>query len=129
VVARNGAGLSSADSPAVQFTTRAEATAGCTVKYAPNSWNTGFTANITVTNSGTTAWTGWTLKFSFPGNQKVTQGWAATWSQTNADVTAVNLPWNGALAPGQSTTVGFNGTYSGTNTNPSAFTIGTDACK
>jgi endoglucanase len=129
VVARNGAGLSSADSPTVQFTTRAAATAGCTVKYAPNSWNTGFTANITVTNSGTTAWTGWTLKFSFPGNQKVTQGWAATWSQTNADVTAVNLPWNGALAPGQSTTVGFNGTYSGTNTNPSAFTIGTDACK
>ncbi|MFD1045340.1 cellulose binding domain-containing protein, partial [Kibdelosporangium lantanae] len=129
VVARNGAGLTSADSPTAQFTTLPDTpTGGCKVTYTTNTWNTGFSADITITNTGTTAWTNWTLGFSFPGNQKITQGWSATWSQSGANVTAKSLSWNGALAPGQSTWVGFNASYTGTNTNPSAFTVNGRAC-
>ncbi|MCW2913210.1 MAG: sle, partial [Actinomycetia bacterium] len=49
--------------------TGAEAAAtGCKVDYSKNDWGTGFTANLTITNLGT-AITGWTLKYSYTGNQ------------------------------------------------------------
>jgi endoglucanase len=83
---------------------------------------------VTVTNTGSTPWTSWRLGFTFPGNQQVTQGWSATWSQTGATVTATNAAWNGALAPGGSTSLGFNGSYSGTNAAPTGFTVNGAAC-
>lgn len=126
VVARNGAGANSADSPSARFTTLAAG--GCAVTYAANTWNGGFTATVTLTNTGTTAWPSWTLKFPFSGNQKVTQGWSATWSQSGADVSATSLPWNGSVAPGRSVAIGFNGSYSGSNANPRAFTVNGVAC-
>ncbi|RSD16822.1 glycoside hydrolase family 9 protein [Amycolatopsis eburnea] len=126
VVARNGTGLSSPDSPAARFTTLAAG--GCSVTYAANTWNSGFTATVNLTNTGTTAWSAWKLKFSFPGNQKVTQGWSATWAQSGADVTATSLPWNGSVAPGRSVAIGFNGSYTGSNANPAAFTVNGAAC-
>ncbi|NBH07849.1 cellulose binding domain-containing protein, partial [Amycolatopsis sp. SID8362] len=126
VVARNGTGLSSPDSPAARFTTLAAG--GCAVTYAANTWTGGFTATVNLTNTGTTAWSAWKLKFSFPGNQKVTQGWSATWAQSGADVTATSLPWNGSVAPGRSVAIGFNGSYTGSNANPAAFTVNGAAC-
>ncbi|WP_318307107.1 glycoside hydrolase family 9 protein [Amycolatopsis solani] len=129
VVARNGAGAKSADSPPARFTTPPDTPAGgCAVTYTANTWNGGFTATVNLTNTGTTAWTAWTLKFSFPGNQKVTQGWSATWSQSGADVTAAAMPWNASVAPGRSVAIGFNGSYTGTNANPAAFTVNGKAC-
>ncbi|MCW2917223.1 MAG: cellulose 1,4-beta-cellobiosidase, partial [Actinomycetia bacterium] len=46
----------------------ASAAAACKVDYSKNDWGTGFTANLTITNLGT-AITGWTLKYSYTGNQ------------------------------------------------------------
>ncbi|SFW78901.1 glycoside hydrolase family 9 protein [Amycolatopsis australiensis] len=129
VVARNGVGLTSQDSPSAQFTTKpATPAGGCAVTYTTNTWTGGFTAAVTVKNTGTTAWSGWKLAFTFPGSQKVTQGWSATWAQSGADVTATAMPWNGSVAPGQSVSIGFNGSYTGTNTNPAAFTVDGRAC-
>jgi endoglucanase len=129
VVARNGAGLTSADSPSAQFTTAPDTQpGGCAVTYWANTWNGGFTATVTLTNTGTAAWPTWTLKFPFPGNQKVTQGWSATWSQSGPDVTAVALPWNASVAPGKSVSIGFNGSYTGSNPSPTAFTVNGKAC-
>ena len=73
----------------------------------------GFSANITITNTGTTTINGWTLRFTFPGNQQITNSWSATWSQQGQAVTATSMSWNGTLAPGASTGIGFNGSYSG----------------
>jgi hypothetical protein len=39
-------------------------------------------------------------------------------------VTVANESYNGALAPGASTTVGFTATYSGANTAPSSVSCG-----
>jgi endoglucanase len=102
--------------------------AGCRVTYGVNDWGGGFTGNVTVANTGTTAWTAWTLGFTFPGNQKVSQGWSATWAQTGAQVTAASLSYNGAVPAGGSTSAGFNGTYTGSNTAPTAFTVNGMAC-
>lgn len=103
-------------------------TAPCRVTYTVNDWGVGFTAAVTITNTGTTTIDGWALQFTFPGNQQLTEGWSATWSQSGANVTATNLSYNGTLAPGASTGIGFNGAYSGSNQRPSTFTVNGTAC-
>jgi endo-1,4-beta-xylanase len=103
--------------------------ASCRVTYAvTNQWNTGFTASVTITNTGSTAINGWTLTFDLPAGQRVDQGWSAQWSQSGTTVTAVNASWNGTLAPGASTSIGFNGTHDGQATAPTAFTLNGTVC-
>jgi cellulase/cellobiase CelA1 len=99
------------------------------VTYAPNTWNNGFTANITVANTGTAAINGWTLGFSFPGNQRVTSAWGATVTQNGTTVSAQNVGWNTTIPAGGSQTFGFQGTYSGSNTTPVSFTVNGTACR
>ncbi|BCB83287.1 glycoside hydrolase family 48 protein [Phytohabitans suffuscus] len=105
----------------------AYAATACDVTYTTNDWNNGFTASVTIRNLGDPL-TSWNLGFTFPGNQRVTQGWSANWTQSGANVTATNMPWNGSLATGASTSIGFNGSYSGTNARPTAFTINGTTC-
>ena len=102
-------------------------TSSCAVTYSANSWNVGFTGSVKVTNTSTSPLT-WTLAFTFPSGQQVTQGWSATWAQTGSAVTATGLGWNATLAPGASTDIGFNGSHTGTNTAPTAFTVNGAAC-
>ncbi|MFC5923224.1 glycoside hydrolase family 9 protein [Micromonospora vulcania] len=131
VVARDGAGNTSAASPVLSVTTPPAAPpAGgtCAVGYVTSDWNTGFTATVTITNTGTTAINGWALRFSFPAGQSVSQGWSATVSQSGAAVTATNLSYNGTVAPGASVSFGFNGTHTGSNPKPTAFTLNGTPC-
>jgi len=129
VVAKDGAGNRSAPSAALTAYTAPDTTTGsCAVTYAANSWNAGFTGSIRLTNTGTAPLTGWTLGFSFPNGQTVTQGWSATFTQTGAAVSVTGLAWNSTLAPGASTEIGFNGAHSGTNTAPTTFTVNGAAC-
>jgi lysophospholipase L1-like esterase len=102
----------------------------CKVTYAIQSqWTGGFSANITITNTSTTAINGWILKFTFPAtSQSITQGWSATWSQAGQNVTVTNLSWNSSIAAGSSVGIGFNGAWSGTNPSPTNFTLNGTAC-
>ena len=101
----------------------------CQVAYARTSeWAGGFTANVTITNTGTTAVNGWTLTFSFPGDQKITNAWSATTTQSGAAVTATNAGYNGAIAPGGTTSFGFQGTWATSDASPTAFTLNGTAC-
>uniref|UniRef100_UPI0009BEB97E GH12 family glycosyl hydrolase domain-containing protein n=1 Tax=Streptomyces viridosporus TaxID=67581 RepID=UPI0009BEB97E len=45
--------------------------AACTVSYATNVWPGGFTANVTVRNTGSSAVDGWRLAFALPAGQRV----------------------------------------------------------
>ncbi len=132
VKARDVAGNVSAASASITATTKTEVTppptGGCKVQYQGNGWNTGVSANITITNTGAQAVNGWTLKFTFPSGQTIQQGWSANWSQSGAAVTATNVEWNGSLAPGGSTNIGFNAGHNGTNTNPTGFTLNGVTC-
>ncbi|HEY8045297.1 MAG TPA: glycoside hydrolase family 6 protein [Streptosporangiaceae bacterium] len=121
VLGLGGAGLAAAAAAP------ASAATSCQVAYSANSWSTGFTASITITNQGS-ALTSWTLAYSYSGNQQLTQGWSGTWSQSGETVTVTNASWNGSLATGASTQIGANFSYSGTNTAPAAFTINGTAC-
>ena len=129
VRARDNAGNVSAASSALSVTTKSTTpTATCKVVYTANSWNNGFTASVKVTNTGTSSLNGWTLGFSFANGQKVTQGWSADWSQSGTAVTAKNAAWNGSLGAGQSVDIGFNGSHTGTNNNPTSFTLNGATC-
>jgi len=102
----------------------ANAAAGCSAVYSVQTdWGSGFTAQLTVTNNGTTAITGWTVTYSYTGNQTLSNGWNGTWTQSGKTVTVANLSYNGSLAVGaQATGIGANFAYSGTNTAPSSVT-------
>ncbi|MCZ4119854.1 endo-1,4-beta-xylanase [Streptomyces sp. H39-S7] len=102
--------------------------ASCKVTDAVNTWNTGLTENITITNTGSTALAHWALAFTLPGGQAITSGWNATYSPTSGNVTATNVSYNGTLAAGASTTIGFQATHTGNAAAPAAFALNGAAC-
>ncbi|MFL6144591.1 MAG: cellulase family glycosylhydrolase [Labedaea sp.] len=107
------------------------ATLRCTVTYGLNDWGTGFTTSVQIANGGTAAINGWTLAFSFAGNQRISSGWGATWTQAagSANVTAVNLDYNRTIPAGGSVRdMGFQAGYTGTNSRPANFTVNGSAC-
>ncbi|MEU1020606.1 glycoside hydrolase family 48 protein [Streptomyces sp. NPDC005900] len=104
------------------------AAVGCSVDYKTNDWGSGFTADLTITNRGTTAIDGWTLTYTHSGNQKLTSGWNATWSQSGKAITAKSLSYNAKIAPGAAATAGAQFTYSGTNAVPTDFAVNGVTC-
>ena len=112
----------------IAVATSASAAAGCRVDYSVNQWSTGFTGTVNVTNLGDPISGGWTVTWDFPGNQKITQGWSATISQSGAHVTAANPSWSTTIATNGSATFGFNADYSGTNAAPASFSLNGVAC-
>ncbi|MEU6711151.1 glycoside hydrolase family 6 protein [Nonomuraea sp. NPDC046802] len=114
--------------------TAANAAAACDVTYSANSWTSspgqgGFTASITLKNTGDPL-TSWTLAFDYPatGQKYTPTGWGANWSQNNTRVTGTNLSYNGSLATGASVSIGFNGTWTGSNANPTSFSVNGVTC-
>ncbi|HEU5472258.1 MAG TPA: glycoside hydrolase family 6 protein [Actinophytocola sp.] len=129
VRARDAAGNRSANSALATFTTQSGGTTGgCSVRYAPNSWNTGFTADVFITNTGTTAVSGWTLAFAFTANQTITGRWNATVTQNQQSVTATPADHNRTIAPNATVSFGFQGTHTGANPAPTAFTLNGNNC-
>ncbi|MEU4397124.1 cellulose binding domain-containing protein [Micromonospora orduensis] len=102
--------------------------AGCAVKYTANSWNNGFTADVQITNTGSSAINGWTLTYSLPSGQTVTNAWNATVSQSGSTVTARNAGHNGSIAPGGTASFGYQGTLNGSYSSPSSFSLNGATC-
>jgi endoglucanase len=104
-------------------------TVSCRVSYGVNDWGSGFTASVAITNTGTSAVSGWTLGFSFAGNQRITNGWSANWTQQTTAVTATNADHNRTIAAGATVSgLGFNASYSGSNARPASFTLNGQTC-
>jgi lysophospholipase L1-like esterase len=92
---------------------------GCAAAYQiVGQWSEGFQGAVAVTNTGTSAISGWTVRFSFANGQQVTQSWGGELSQVGPEVTVPNAAWNGALAPGGAAEFGFIATWTGTNAVP-----------
>ncbi|WP_406441220.1 cellulose binding domain-containing protein [Streptomyces sp. NBC_01613] len=104
-------------------------TGACTVTYKiTNQWSGGFQADVQLSNTGSTAWNGWALDWSFADGQKITQLWNADYTQSGTAVTAKNVGWNGSVAAGSSVGFGFTGSWSGSNTKPASFELGDQSC-
>ncbi|WP_203932244.1 cellulose binding domain-containing protein, partial [Virgisporangium ochraceum] len=90
----------------------------CAATYRIDSqWNTGFGATVTV-RAGSTAINGWTVRWTFANGQTITQMWNGTDSPSGASHAVRNVSHNGSLGAGATTTFGFNGNWSGTNSVP-----------
>jgi cellulose 1,4-beta-cellobiosidase len=102
----------------------------CQVNYTvTNQWPGGFGGSITVQNTSATAWTSWSLKFTFPASgQTVTQGWNGVFTQSGQNVTVVNASWNGSVGANGSVNPGFNGIWSSSNPVPTSFTVNGNSC-
>ncbi|MFI8202621.1 cellulose binding domain-containing protein [Streptomyces sp. NPDC085937] len=103
--------------------------AACTVSYATNVWPGGFTANVTVTNNGSAPVDGWQLGFTLPSGQSVVNAWNASVSPSSGAVTATAPAGNSRIAAGGSQSFGFQGSYSGTFTQPNAFRLNGTTCR
>ena len=65
-----------------------------------------------IKNTGTAASSGWTMSWTWPGGQQVSNGWNGTFTQSGAGVKVTNASYDGSIAPGSSVTVGFTATGS-----------------
>ena len=105
------------------------ATSGCSVSYTNASeWSGGFVANLVITNTGSSDINGWTLTFTFPGDQKITSSWSATVTQSAENVTAVAESYNADIAAGATTNFGFQGTFTTSDAVPTSFAINGVTC-
>ncbi|MCX5394951.1 cellulose binding domain-containing protein [Streptomyces sp. NBC_00094] len=130
---QNGAGLtvdsfSSAVNLGDPGTGEPEPSTACRVTYATNVWTGGFTADVTIANTGSVPVDPWTLSFTLPSGQRITQAWNATVTPASGAVTATGLAHNGRIAAGASQTFGFQGTSSGPFARPSGFSLNGTLC-
>ncbi|MFG1950279.1 chitinase [Micromonospora sp. NPDC048830] len=92
--------------------------AGATASFVKTSdWGTGWEGKYTITNGGTSTVNGWTLTFDLPAGSTLGSFWDARLTMSGQRVTAVNLTWNGTLAPGATASFGFLVAGSGSPTN------------
>ncbi|GAA0531359.1 hypothetical protein GCM10010172_10090 [Paractinoplanes ferrugineus] len=114
--------------PSSSSPTPPPATGTCRISDTVSAWNTGLTSNITITNTGTTAISGWALAFTLPSGQTITSGWNAGYSPSSGPVTARNVSYNGDLAPNASLTIGYQATHTGNAAAPASFTLNGASC-
>ena len=109
-------------------TTTTSNTNNCTVSYnVKDSWGSGGVVDITIKNNSKTAVNGWTLKWTFPGNQKITNLWNGSLSQSGASVTIKNASHNVKIPPNGSVSFGFS--YNGSSGKPKSFTLNGKTCQ
>ncbi|MEV7979981.1 glycoside hydrolase family 48 protein, partial [Streptomyces sp. NPDC086519] len=113
---------------AVSSTPAQAAGVQCSVDYKTNDWGSGFTADLTITNRGTDTINGWTLTYAYSGDQKLTNGWNGTWSQSGQSISVKDAGYNATIAAGAAVSTGAQFSYSGTNTAPNDFAINNTTC-
>ncbi|MEU8819477.1 lytic polysaccharide monooxygenase [Actinoplanes sp. NPDC048796] len=72
------------------------------------TWNGGFQAEVMV-HAGTAAIGKWTVTWTWPGSQGLTQAWSGTATSSGSLVTVKNANWNGTVAANSHTTFGLIG--------------------
>ncbi len=133
VLATDQKGYLSPPSPPVTFITGTPRNSTCAVSYdISTGWDSGFVANITVTNTGPDPITGWTLAFSFPTTTESVSGstWNAHFAGSGQNVVVTPVDWNANLAANGGNTVsfGFVGNQTGANPPPASFTLNGTVC-
>ncbi|MEU4472625.1 cellulose binding domain-containing protein [Micromonospora sp. NPDC023888] len=105
------AALTTTPSPTAAPTTAAPTTpagGACAVTYRKTGdWGTGAQFDVTLSNTSAVPVDGWTLTWSLPSGQRITQSWNSTVTQSGSAATAVNASWNAVIPAAGSTSFGF----------------------
>ncbi|NUS03053.1 MAG: endo-1,4-beta-xylanase [Nonomuraea sp.] len=92
---------------------------GCAASYKVTSqWQGGFTAEVSVRNTGSSSINGWTVTWTFPNGQKISNLWNGDLTSSGSSATVRNAGYNGTLGAGASTSFGFQGSYTSSNGVP-----------
>jgi endoglucanase len=95
-------------------TSRPPSGGACSASYqVTNSWPGGYQVTLTIT-AGSSAINGWTLTWTQPSGNTITQLWSGTLTTSGSTATVRSLSWNSSLGAGASTQIGFLGTGSTT---------------
>ncbi|WP_189240545.1 lytic polysaccharide monooxygenase auxiliary activity family 9 protein [Planomonospora parontospora] len=82
----------------------------CTASFKTvSTWSGGFQGEVTVSNPGSSALNGWTVKWTLGSGSGINSLWNAGHTVSGSSVTAKNVDWNRAVPAGGSTTFGFTG--------------------
>ncbi len=100
------------------ITPAAHAAAATATLSVSHSWQSGFIAHFTVTNSSMAPLNDWKLEFDLPAGASVLHAWNSTVTQTGTHYVLTPANWNRVIAPGSSATGGFRGVLSGTYSPP-----------
>jgi len=105
----------------------------CNVVYTISPQNSSqFGATLNIENTGTIAWTSWSLTWTFANGQTISNSWNGTVSQSGANVTVSEQSgqtWENIPAGGSYSGFGFNGTWNGvTNAVPTSFAVNGTTC-
>jgi endoglucanase len=101
---------------------------GCAAAYqVTNSWPTGFTATVAVTNEGA-AIGSWTVTFTLPAGEAVTNLWSGTYTQSGSTVTVRDAGYDGSVPAGGTASFGFQAGDSGTPGTAGNFTLNGGTC-
>ncbi|MFI9273044.1 cellulose binding domain-containing protein [Kitasatospora sp. NPDC052896] len=96
----------------------------------PQSWQSGFEGDYTVTNDTNTTVNSWTIAFTLPAGETATSAWNGTLTQNGNQYTLTSPGWASPLAPGASApVVGMNISSTGTPVPPTACTINNQPCQ
>ncbi|MEN8905849.1 MAG: glycoside hydrolase family 9 protein [Clostridiales bacterium] len=87
------------------------------IDYDMNSWDTGATVNITITNNSSPI-DGWRLEWDFLEDQKIINLWGGKYTQEGRNISVTNENWNSQIPTGGSVTFGFNISFTNQNTTP-----------
>ncbi|MBN0044662.1 cellulose-binding domain-containing protein [Streptomyces actuosus] len=104
------------------------AAVGCTVGYrVVNQWTGGFQAAVTLTSAD--ALDDWSVAWSFPDGQRITQMWDARFSQSGPGVTVGAADYSTPVPSGGTVSFGFLGTWQDRNADPDRFTLDGRTCR
>lgn len=96
----------------------AHAAAATATLSVSHSWQNGFIAHFTVTNSSMAPLNDWKLEFDMPAGESVSHTWNGTITQSGTHYVLTPANWNRTIAPGSSATGGFRGVLSGAYSPP-----------
>jgi cellulase/cellobiase CelA1 len=99
-------------------TPEAHAAAATATLSVQSTWQTGFIARFTITNSSTLPLSDWKLEFDLPVGESVSHTWNSTVSQSGTHYVLTPANWNRVIAPGGSATGGLRGVLTGSYSPP-----------
>ncbi|MEN8908064.1 MAG: leucine-rich repeat domain-containing protein [Clostridiales bacterium] len=88
-----------------------------------NDWDGAATISVAIKNIGDSEINGWTLSWTFPEDQQITNMWGGSYTQSGQSVIVKNDIWNETIPVNGTVNFGFNLSYIGSNSVPDSFTL------
>ena len=87
-----------------------------------SDWTSGYCANVTVGNAGSTATTSWTVAINV-NQSKLANIWSANQTTSGTTMTTTPLSYNAVINPGSSVSFGFCANATGSNYHPTITSV------